>query len=146
MMTLLVLVTGAVLLERLNAVPRINLAREQTASELLRDARSGLLGFAVSHPDTPGRLPYPDRDGDDNWDGIADCWSNNVAATDINPELASGRLPWQGDVAGLTGCGGSPWRLDSAQPLERNGGLWYAVSRNLLFRESAADESTSRKN
>ena len=136
-LTVLILAGTALLLERLNARPARSLAEARMVSDSLTQARAALIGFAASHPTEPGRLPYPDRRHDGNWDGVSDCWSR--VGGRIGAHLALGRLPWQGDLVGRTGCGGPQWHIESSAPWQRHDGLWYAVSRNLLFRTRTQD-------
>lgn len=88
------------------------------------------MGWAVSHPNAPGLMPWPDRNADGNHDGDSDCASLSSGAT-FNPAFLLGRLPWRGRT----------------NPCERTHGglcidvrdgagerLWYAVSRNLIRR------------
>ena len=133
--SVLILVSASLLIDRLTSLPARSLAKDRVAGESLREAKAAILGFGVSHPTTPGRLPYPDRRNDGNWDGIADCFNGGP-----NPGLRLGRLPWRGDVGGgQTGCAvEDDWRLDTASPLDRDDGLFYAVSGNLLFQSGAS--------
>lgn len=125
-LAILVLVATAILLDRLNAaaIPAPNRDPESMAS--LASAKDALIAWAATHPDTPGLLPFPDRndDGTPNYDGEADCVAPGViAATHL-----LGRFPIRGEQAGcVTNIELSQETVDSSR--ER---LWYAVSRNLV--------------
>ena len=103
--------------------------------ETLAGAKEALMAWAVTHPDTPGLLPFPDRNDDVNpdgdltpdYDGTADC---------VNPGPVAaghllGRFPFRGEEQAVLGCekniGMSVEVVDGAG--ER---LWYAVSQNLV--------------
>ena len=67
----------------------------------LQDARQALLAWAgprltqtAATRTPPGFLPYPDRNGDGNYDGTADCLSGTGVA---NHAWRTGRLPFKGE-------------------------------------------------
>ena len=125
-LVILVLLASAVLLDRLNAAVAPAPFRDPVSVEALAGAKDALIAWAATHPDTPGLLPFPDRndDGTPDYDGTADCVSPGpVAAGHL-----LGRFPIQGEQAGCaTTIGMSVEVVDSAgEP------LWYAVSRNLV--------------
>ncbi len=141
MLTLLALVSASLLIDRLLERPGQPLPRVRATGALLDEARSALIGFALSHPNAPGRLPYPDRNADAaGYDGVSDC--NNTPfdpgtglGGPANPPLRLGRLPWRGALDTLSGCldaAFTQWRLEATSPLRNFDGLWYAVSGNLL--------------
>ncbi len=122
---LLVFISGAslILLQRLNAAVQ----REDidTGTRMaLAQAREALLAWAVTHPNAPGLLPWPDRNSSDTYDGFSDCGGGLG-----NPSLFIGALPWRGTNGGcdpgIGGLGIAPATGDGAI-------LWYAVSRNLV--------------
>jgi hypothetical protein len=123
-MVVLVLLASAILLDRLNAAVAPSPSRDPASVEALAEAKQALIAWAATHPDTPGLLPFPDRNDDGAYDGAADCISPGpVAAGHL-----LGRFPIQGEQAGCTtSIGMSMDVVDSAG--ER---LWYAVSRNLV--------------
>lgn len=105
---------------------------DQTAFALAQ-ARDALIGRAVSQANAftgpavkPGLLPYPDRNGDGNYNGNSDCPPQNSGSVGSN--LLLGRLPFVGEDnpcenprgLGIDVVDGSGERL------------WYAVSRNLV--------------
>ncbi len=125
-LVILVLLASAALLDRLNAAVAPAPFRDPVSVEALAGAKDALIAWAATHPDTPGLLPFPDRndDGTPDYDGTADCVSPGpVAAGHL-----LGRFPIQGEQAGCaTTIGMSVEVVDSAgEP------LWYAVSRNLV--------------
>lgn len=130
---LLVFISGAslILLQRLNAAVQ----REDidTGTRMaLAQAREALLAWAVTHPNAPGLLPWPDRNGDGNYDGASDCATTATSFDD--GDLFIGVLPSRQPsppceilVNGL----GIALRDGSGEP------MWYAVSRNLVRRYTA---------
>lgn len=109
---------------------RLRLAQDKKTYEALNAAKQALIAWAVGHPNTPGLMPYPDRNGDGNYDDTSDCYASNV---NFAPQFTLGRLPLykndpncinakQSVVSGVAGN-----FRDGAG--ER---LWYEVSRNLL--------------
>lgn len=125
-LAILLLVAAAVLLERLQVAAIPAPARDPESMRSLARAKSALIAWAASHPDTPGLLPFPDRDDDvpPSYDGEADCVSPGaIVATHL-----LGKLPIRGEQSGCTSAIELfPETVDSAR--ER---LWYAVSRNLV--------------
>ncbi|MEM7026669.1 MAG: hypothetical protein AAF410_00405, partial [Pseudomonadota bacterium] len=65
--------------------------RYTETNDYLNAAKNALIGFAVFHPDNPGMLPFPDRNGDGDYDGNSDCTTGAVTNN-----LLLGRIPWQG--------------------------------------------------
>lgn len=127
MLLILLLGSSYVLVQRLNHVSEV-MIQDQATAHALAEARAALLGWSVGHPDRPGMLPYPDRNGDGNYDGNSDC-----PAGAINANMLLGRLPASGQTAPciqpLSGLG--------VNVTDGSGqGLWYAVSRNLLYQPS----------
>nr|VFK15173.1 MAG: hypothetical protein BECKLPF1236B_GA0070989_107311 [Candidatus Kentron sp. LPFa] len=102
---------------------------EQTALALA-EAKQALIGWAVSHPNAPGSLPWPDRNADGNYDGDSDCASLWSGAT-FNPAFLLGRLPWRGRTNPCE-------RVHGGLGVDIRDGagerLWYGVSRNLIRR------------
>ncbi len=109
---------------------RIRLEQDKKTMQALNEAKQALIGWAVSHPNTPGLMPYPDRKTDGNYDDTADCYASNV---NFNYIFTLGRLPlFKNDpncvntknnvVIGISG----DFRDSSGER------LWYEVSKNLL--------------
>ena len=99
--------------------------RYEITYDYLKEAKKALIGFAVFHPDNPGMLPFPDRNGDGDYDGNSDCTTGTVTNS-----LLLGRLPWRGQdnpcVTPQTGL--------NVQSLDYSGQeIWYAVSKNLVY-------------
>jgi hypothetical protein len=102
----------------------IQTERNKKTFDALAQAKSALIGWSVNHPNLPGMMPFPDRNGDGDYDGKSDCYSGAFSYS-----FLLGQLPWAGQtnpcVTPQTGLGvdirdGSGERL------------WYAVSRNLV--------------
>ncbi|MDX2315100.1 MAG: hypothetical protein QNL90_13620, partial [Gammaproteobacteria bacterium] len=90
-MLMLVLLAASVLLDRLNTAASIPTIRSAETAVSLAEAKAALIAWAVTHPERPGMLPYPDGSIDtEGYDGRADC---AVAGPAGNPALLLGRLP-----------------------------------------------------
>lgn len=94
--------------------------------QALNEAKHALIAWAVSHKDTPGLMPYPDRNSDLNgYDGLSDCPGGVT-----NFSHLIGRLPWKAgdynDCNVLRSGLGKEFVDGSNEP------LWYAVSKNLV--------------
>ena len=104
--------------------------QDEKTYQALKDAKVALIAWAVNHPNTPGLMPYPDRNGDGNYDDTSDCYASNV---NFSPSFTIGRLPlFKSDPncvnaknAVTTGLSGD-FRDGTGQR------LWYEVSQNLL--------------
>ncbi len=103
--------------------------QDEKTIQALKKAKTALITWAVSQPNHPGIMPFPDRNDDPNgYDDKSDCVSYNVKG-----EHLLGRLPLLGDgncVNPQTGI-----ELDLRDG--RGERLWYSVSINLV-RMSAA--------
>ncbi|MBV1774846.1 hypothetical protein KSF73_03850 [Burkholderiaceae bacterium DAT-1] len=123
-----------------------SIAPVPTDAQRRNTALHALLGWALATPDTPlpdtpnpppGLLPWPDRAGDGNFDGLSDCpnFGNDLS----NSRLRLGRIPFRGQRLGTTpdtcwspqhtSIGGMLQLEVSPQP---SSPLWYAASINLL--------------
>ena len=136
------LATAAYLLKTLNAS---NLKAEQDAKTMqsLKEAKVALIAWAVSHPNVPGLMPYPDRNVDGNYDDTSDCYASN---TPFNPNFVLGRLPlFKNDPncisATITAANGLSEDFRDGTG-ER---LWYEVSSNLLYDYSTSAPSPNRE-
>lgn len=119
---LLVVISASVLLDRLSNRTRLNTGRDQETTAALAEARATLIGWAVSHAQEPGRLPWPDRNGDANYDGSGDCFAGGVSNA-----LLLGRFPFSGDATPCSNEAMGVYPLDGAgEP------LFYVVSQNLI--------------
>ena len=120
---LLAIVSVGLLMEKLSARSQGNAARERSSNEVLAQARANLIAWSVSHPNEPGRLPWPDRNGDGDYDGGSDCVTTGFSNTHL-----LGRFPHAGDA---TPCDVVPFGSFTVDGYGEP--LWYAVSRNLLW-------------
>ena len=128
---LLLLVAGGVLLNQLNSAASVPTARNAETAASLGEAKAALIAWATTYQAAtqrqtgPGTLPYPDRNGDGNYDGMADC----DALGGNEDAVLVGRLPWSGED--IASCG-----VTTSLYVDLSDGagepLWYAVSRNLL--------------
>jgi hypothetical protein len=95
-------------------------------SQALAEAKAALISWSVNHPNTPGLMPYPDRNADaGGYDGLSDCPGGATLYSHL-----IGRLPWKGadynDCNILLNGLGKEFLDGSNEP------LWYAVSKNLV--------------
>ncbi len=120
---LLAIVGVGLLIDRLSIGARFNIAREHTSNDVLAKAKASLIAWSVSHPTEPGRLPWPDRNGDGDYDGGSDCVTTGFSSVHL-----LGRFPRGGDAAPCDVVPLGSFIVDGyGEP------LWYAVSRNLLW-------------
>jgi hypothetical protein len=91
----------------------------------LQKAKENLLAWSVSHSLHPGQMPFPDRNGDSNYDGKSDC---NSPTSTFDYSFLLGQLP----VIGQTNpCSLPQVGLGQEYKDAEGNRLWYAVSRNL---------------
>lgn len=120
---LLVIVSVGLLVEKLSTRSQGNTARERSSNQVLAQAKTNLIAWSVSHPNEPGRLPWPDRNGDGDYDGGSDCVTTGFSNTHL-----LGRFPHAGDVVPCDAVPFGSFTVDGyGEP------LWYAVSQNLLW-------------
>lgn len=115
---------------------RLQFARMQQSADVLAQAKSALIGYAIGNitgGQRPGDLVWPDYFASSevpaNYDGNADGCQNGASANGL-PLVTSGpnmrclgRLPWK--TLGMT--------LADASEVDAAGNMpWYAVSANLL--------------
>ncbi len=101
-------------------------AKEATATlQALAAAKAALLNWSVNHSSVPGLMPYPDRNGDSNYDGQSDCPGGT---TSLNHLI--GRLPWK--MADYKSCNTLLNGLAKEFVDGTGEPLWYAVSKNLV--------------
>lgn len=120
---------AAYLLKTLNAA-NLQASQDVKTYKALNEAKQALIAWAVSHPNTPGLMPYPDRNGDGNYDNSSDCYASNV---NFASNFTLGRLPlFKSDP----NCVNTKNTVSSglAEDIRDGAGerLWYEVSRNLL--------------
>jgi len=105
-------------------------AQDEKTMRVLNEAKSALIAWAVAHPNSPGMMPWPDRnvdldfDGDSAYDGKSDC-----VTTTFQPSYLLGQLPWR---AQSNPCVMPHIGLGSDFRDAQGNHLWYAVSRNLV--------------
>ncbi len=103
----------------------------------LKEAKTALIAWSVNHTYTPGQMPWPDRNGDGNYDGSADCVASTFA-----PSFLLGQLPSKPDTSPClnpntgttvyTGLSTYPGLGQEFRDAQGNS-FWYAVSRNLVY-------------
>lgn len=99
-------------------------------AKTLKEAKIALIAWAVNHTNTPGLMPYPDRNGDGNYDDTSDCYAPNI---NFASYFTLGRLPlFKSDP----NCVNAKNNVNSGLADDFRDGtgerLWYEVSRNLL--------------
>jgi hypothetical protein len=119
----------AYLLKTLNA-SNLQAEQDKKTYQALNEAKQALISWAVSHPNTPGLMPYPDRNADGNYDDTSDCYASNV---NFAPHFTLGRLPlFKNDP----NCVNAKNTVSAGLADDFRDGtgerLWYEVSRNLL--------------
>jgi hypothetical protein len=107
----------------------LTVLKQQKNAQALGEAKKALIAWAVAHPNHPGQMPFPDRNSDANYDGLADCSS---PLSTFSYGFLIGQLPVSGQ---LNPCE-QPQDLALASGLLDAEGnpLWYAVSRNLIHK------------
>ena len=104
-------------------------ARENAKTfQALAEAKVALISWSVNHQSLPGMMPYPDRNGDGDYDGTSDCYASNVS---FSYSFLLGELPIFDTQD--TNCAATS-RAGLGLDLRDGTGqrLWYAVSRNLV--------------
>lgn len=119
------LATTAYVLYSLNS-DEMRIEREKVTIQALSTAKSALISWAVSNSSQPGMLPYPDRNGDSNYDGQSDC-----ATVAFNYSFLLGKLPWR--AADNANCATLGSGMGNDLKDGQGESLWYAVSRNLVY-------------
>ncbi len=129
---------AAYLLKALDAA-NVKAKQDEKTYRVLGAAKRALLAWAVSNPDNPGLMPYPDRNADGNYDDASDCYASN---NNFSPNFTLGRLPLfksdtncvTQDTYDPTGAYDLTIKSGLAEDVRDGSGerLWYEVSRNLL--------------
>jgi hypothetical protein len=130
LLAVLVLLGSVLLIDRLRFAASPSTERRAATAASLAEAKAALIAWSATASSstgarvTPGLLPFPDRNGDGNYDGKGDC-----VTFGLNPSHLLGRLPWAGDARPCP-------RIGLHVDVRDAGGerLWYAVSRNLVTR------------
>lgn len=126
MLGAVLLASAAILLGNLNAAVPSSPARDPVTRDALARAKAALIAWAATHPDTPGLLPFPDRNDDApaDYNGESDCVAPGaIVSTDL-----LGRFPSQGEQGGCS----TAIAMDVPAVDSSGEPLWYAVSRNLV--------------
>jgi hypothetical protein len=127
--------TATYLLKAFN-VSNLQAEQDKKTYQSLKDAKQALIAWSVSHEYTPGQMPWPDRNGDGNYDGSSDC-----VTTPFQYSYLLGQLPSIPDTSpcldhntGLNVYAGLSTYPSLGQDFHDAQGnrLWYAVSRNLV--------------
>jgi hypothetical protein len=113
--------------------------QDEKTYQTLKNAKQALIAWAVSNPNVPGLMPYPDRNGDGNYDDTSDCYASNV---NFNLNFVIGRLPLfrsdpncvTHDTIDLSGLHDMTAASGLSNDFRDGTGerLWYEVSQNLL--------------
>lgn len=121
---------AAYLLKAFNA-SNLQAEQDKKTYQTLSEAKSALIAWAVSHPNAPGMMPWPDRntdldfEGDSAYDGKSDC-----VTTAFQSSYLLGQLPWR---AQSNPCVTPHMGLGVDFRDGQGNRLWYAVSRNLVY-------------
>jgi len=129
--------TAAYMLKALNA-SNLQAEQDKKTYQTLNAAKQALISWAVADRYSPGQLPWPDRNGDDNYDGSSDCVAG---AGTFQYKFLLGQLPSLPTTSpcldpnnglsvyvGLSTYQGLGQRFNDAQ----GNALWYAVSKNMV--------------
>ena len=126
---------------------RLRAAQDKKTMQTLNEAKQALIDWSVNHPNTPGLMPYPDRNNDGNYDDRSDCYASNV---NFNTIFTLGRLPLfkndpncvTADTIDTSGVHDTQVANGLSEDFRDGAGerLWYEVSSNLLhdYKSSAA--------
>ena len=118
---------------------RFKAEQDKKTMQSLNAAKQSLIAWAVSHQYAPGQMPWPDRNGDLNYDGSSDCMpvfgvftyslmlgqlpSLPTTSPCLDPNTGLNIYPALSTYPGL----GQEFRDSQGNK------LWYAVSRNLVY-------------
>ena len=124
MLIIISVATLSFLVSALNA-DKFRLQRDQITEQTLARGKDALIGWSITHAQSPGLMPFPDRNADSNYDGRADC-----PTTAVTTSMLIGQLPWLEYPAPCTDAGGG---LSEHLRDDSDHTLWLAVSRNLVY-------------
>lgn len=128
---------AAYLLKTFNAA-RLQSSQAAKTTRALNEAKKALISWTVADRYSPGQMPWPDRNGDLNYDGSSDCV---VGAGTFQYSFLLGQLPRLPTTSpcldpnnGLSVYAGLSSYAGLGQDFRDAEGnrLWYAVSRNLV--------------
>ena len=109
---------------------RLRAEQDKKTMLTLNEAKQALIAWSVNHPNTPGLMPYPDRNNDGNYDDTSDCFANNV---NFAPNFTLGRLPlFQSDPNCINAKNTVNTGLEDDFRDGTGERLWYEASGNLL--------------
>lgn len=110
---------------------RLRLEQDKRTMQTLNEAKQALIAWAVSHPNHPGIMPFPDRNDDlpQGYDDKSDCVTAGVAGVHL-----IGKLPVLSDVNCVTPHVGLS--IDGRDAAGER--LWYSVSINLVRMSDAS--------
>ena len=110
---------------------RLRLEQDKKTMQTLNEAKQALIAWAVSHPNHPGIMPFPDRNDDlpQGYDDKSDCVTAGVAGVHL-----IGRLPLLSDINCVTPHVGLS--IDGRDAAGEH--LWYSVSINLVRMSDAS--------
>lgn len=110
---------------------RLRIEQDKKTYLALNEAKQALIAWAVNNTANPGQMPFPDRNGDGNYDGRSDCPS---PVSPFSYSLLIGQLP----IYGQTNPCVSPQTGLGINVKDGSGNaLMYAVSRNLVHKYDA---------
>ncbi len=111
-------------------------AQDEKTMRVLVEAKAALIAWSVGHVYSPGQMPWPDRNGDGNYDGSSDCVATTFQYSYLLGQLPS--LPTTSpclnpntDLVVYAGLSTYPMLGHEFRDAQGNK-LWYAVSRNLV--------------
>ena len=110
--------------------------QDEKTFRTLSEAKAALIAWSVSHKKTPGQMPWPDRNGDGNYDGSSDCVTTAFQYSYLLGQLpsvptTSPCIDTNNGLVVYTGFSTYPG-LGKAFLDAQGNRLWYAVSRNLV--------------
>lgn len=111
--------------------------QDEKTYQALRDAKVALIAWAVNYSSSPGQMPWPDRNGDGNYDGSSDCFAGTFDYGFLLGQLPNkpATSPCLDPNSGLFVYAGLSTYPSLGQEFFDGQGnrLWYAVSRNMIY-------------
>ena len=125
-------------------VASVQANQDQKTYKALNEAKQALIAWAVTHRYSPGQMPWPDRNGDGNYDGSSDCSTVAFQYSVLLGQLPSlpATSPCLDPNTGSTAYAGLSTYAGLGQEFRDAQGnrLWYAVSRNLVRSYAPAND------